>query len=102
MTTAPAPHSDPTHIKSEFSAIGSYLDAVMDTVSTGHMPDMAGLDKRITALCASVEKADRDIQQTCLSQLQELLSRLDKCEAQIRTYHEKALAKAGKTDGTHG
>lgn len=89
--------ASPQTLQSEFSSIGSYLDAVMETVATGHMPDMAGLDRRITALCGSVEKAEPELQQECLSQLKDLLSRLDKCEAQIRAYHDKAA-----TDGAHG
>jgi len=68
----------------EMNAIRNYLIAAQDVVKSGHMPDLAGLEGRIAALCESILKAEADIQGECLPQLQELLEQLNACEKAMR------------------
>jgi len=71
----------------EFDAIDDYIKAVRDILRDGHMPDMAGLDGRVSALCATLENAKPDIQQQCLPKLNDLLQKLDVCEDEVRAFH---------------
>jgi len=71
----------------EFNAIDAYLKAVREILQEGHMPDMAGLDKRVAALCSTLETADTDVQQQCVPKLSDLIKRLDVCETEIRSFH---------------
>jgi len=83
---------------SEFSAIDDYLDAVRDILRNGHMPDMAGLDGRVSHLCAAIEQTDSEIQQRCLAKLDALLQRLDICETEIRDFHAALSKKVERHD----
>jgi hypothetical protein len=71
----------------EFDAIDDYIKAVRDILRDGHMPDMVGLDSRVSSLCATLEKAKPDIQQQCLPKLNDLLQKLDICEDEVRAFH---------------
>jgi hypothetical protein len=72
----------------EFDAIDDYLKAVRDILRDGHMPDMAGLDGRVSGLCTMLEQADQSVQQKCMTKLNDLLQKLDICENEIRAFHE--------------
>ncbi|MDE2029576.1 MAG: hypothetical protein KGI97_03325 [Alphaproteobacteria bacterium] len=80
-------------LETEFEAINAHLDAAGETARQGYMPNLNGLDKRIAALCATLEKSESDIQQRCLPLLEALLKKLDSCESEIRASHAK------RTDG---
>jgi len=72
----------------EFEAINDYLKAVSDILSDGHMPDLSGLDGRVSELCLQMEQADPEIQQKYMARMNELLHKLDACENQMRAFHE--------------
>jgi hypothetical protein len=72
----------------EFAAIGNYIKAVREVLQSGHMPDMAGLDKRVSNLCAALTESAPETQQQCLPKLSHMLDQLDECERDLRTYHE--------------
>jgi hypothetical protein len=76
----------------EFAAIADYIKAVREILQDGHMPDMLGLDRRVSALCEAIEQCDADIQQQCLPKLNELLQKLDICENDVRLSY-KAMTK---------
>ena len=81
--------SIPPAMLREFGAIADYIKAVREILQEGHMPDMIGLDERVSALCQAIEQAEVDIQQQCLPKLAELLQNLDHCENDVRaTYQE--------------
>ena len=82
----------------EFDAIADYIKAVREILQGGHMPDMASLDRRVTALCEAIGKAEADVQQECLPRLNVLLQNLDICEGDIRATRTPP-AKEGAQDG---
>ena len=75
----------------EFAAIDGYIKAVCEVLATGHMPDMAGLDNRVSSVCAALKEAAPEIQQECLPKLSDMLERLDECERGLRAFHETHL-----------
>jgi hypothetical protein len=77
----------PPRLLSAFDAIYGYIEAARDIVRAGQMPDMMGLDQRVSALCADIEQAEPDVRQECLPKLDRLLQKLDICEADIRGAH---------------
>ncbi|MDR3450018.1 MAG: hypothetical protein P4M15_09800 [Alphaproteobacteria bacterium] len=81
----------------EFAAIDEYLKAVREILQDGHMPDMTGLDARVSDLCAALEQAKPELQQQCLPKLDKLLKRLDVCETEIRAFRA-SRQKAGPHD----
>ena len=80
-------------MQAEFDTLDKYLTAARETLRGGHMPDMVGLDARVAQLCKSIEQSESDVQQYCLSRLNDLLQNIDACEAEIRAFHE-AVTKA--------
>lgn len=72
----------------EFATIESYIKAVREVLRDGHMPDMAGLDKRVSALCAALVESAPDTKKTCLPKLTQMLDHLDECEHELRVFHD--------------
>ena len=75
----------------EFVAIDNYIKAVCEILQTGHMPDMTGLDGRVSSLCAALKESAPEVQQQCLSKLNDMLNKLDECERDLRAYHAAHL-----------
>jgi hypothetical protein len=86
MTASVAPF-----LASEFAAIDEYMKAVSAILADGHMPDLAGLDARVSEVCIAMESADSDTQQKFLPRMSELLKKLDLCEAEIRAFHDNQV-----------
>lgn len=74
-------------IHNAFQALDTYLNAVIETMRMGHMPDMAQLDKRVADLCQMVEQSEREVQQQCLPKLVALQVKIDGCDADMRALH---------------
>jgi hypothetical protein len=79
----------PANLLRAFDAIYGYIGAARDIVHAGQMPDMMGLDRRVSELCASIELSEPDVRQECLPKLDLLLQKLDECEADIRASRAK-------------
>jgi hypothetical protein len=75
----------------ELNAIREYLGAVQASLKTGDMPDIAGLEKRVEALCLKVQKADEAVQKQCLPELSALLQDLDECERDLKEWQAAAM-----------
>ena len=75
----------------EFATIDNYIKAVREVLQDGHMPDMVGLDERVSALCAKLTDSPSDVQQECLPKLSAMLERLDECEHDLRAFHDAHL-----------
>jgi mannitol/fructose-specific phosphotransferase system IIA component (Ntr-type) len=67
-----------------FQTLHAYIEAARAIVRAGQTPDMMGLDHRVSQLCTSIAASDQETQQECLPKLNELLQKLDACEADIR------------------
>jgi len=72
----------------EFATIDNYIKAVREVLQEGHMPDMVGLDQRVSSLCAALAESEPEIQKLCLPKLTEMLERLDECEHELRAFHD--------------
>jgi hypothetical protein len=82
----------------EFSAIDEYLKAVSDILRDGHMPDLSGLDGRVSELCTALQSADPEIQQQFLAQMSALLQKLDVCEKEIKAFHDAQIKGSAAHD----
>jgi len=80
----------------EFGAIDDYLKAVSDILRDGHMPDLSGLDDRVSELCTSLQNATPEIQQQFVEKLAALLKKLDICEEEIRAFHAAQTERVAK------
>jgi len=76
----------------EFDAIDAAIQAAIDVLESRQMPDMAGLDKRVNALCSAIEKTDNETQQQCLLRLDDLLHRLDECANRLHAFRDASTA----------
>ncbi|MDX2028902.1 MAG: hypothetical protein SFW62_09760 [Alphaproteobacteria bacterium] len=82
-------------IRTELATLQNYVSAALDVMKSGHMPDMAGLEDRVTVICDTIQKAPRNIQQECLPELLNFLQRLNECEARMRSLHESTQKQGG-------
>lgn len=80
----------------EFESIDAYLRATREIMEDGHMPDIAGLDDRVARLCSVVEEVHPEIQERCITKLDDLLQKLNDCEDQMAEFHNKKLQSAQK------
>jgi hypothetical protein len=88
----------PPSLMLAFEAIYNYIETAREIVHAGQSPDMMGLDKRVSQLCASLAASEPEIQQSCLPKLSVLLEKLDLCEADIRA--AQAAQAAARAEGT--
>ncbi len=72
----------------EFDGIDEYMKAVGAILRDGFMPDLTGLDERVSEVCISMQNAEPEIQQQFFERMEQLLKRLDVIEAEIRAFHE--------------
>ena len=79
----------------ELASIKNFLDAAMAEMRTGSLPDITGLEQRVSEVCQKVQSADDDAQKKCLPELSLLLQSLDECERSMREWHAAAM-KIGK------
>ena len=82
----------------EFDAIDDYLKAVGDIIRDGHMPDLSGLDGRVSELCLSIQNAAPEIQQQFVEKMGQLLDKLDVCESEIKLFHTAQTRSASGHD----
>ena len=81
----------PPSLLHEFDALLKYLTAAREVVQSGHMPDLTGMDGRVTELCDRLTQADPDIQQACLAKLTIIVQNLDACEKEMRVFHDAQM-----------
>jgi len=81
----------------EFEAIDEYLKAVSDILRDGHMPDLSGLDARVSELCSTIQGAEPELQQQFLSKMSTLLEKLDLCERDIRAFHDQSVKSGSQS-----
>ena len=80
-------------ILTELAALKTYLDTVREALAGGAMPNLAGLDQRIAAVCTQMQQADKPVQQRCVPVLTALVKDLDACEQDMRAAHERRIGK---------
>lgn len=79
----------------EFDSVDSYVQAVVEVLKEGHLPDISDLDDRVAHLCEGVRSAPVDVQKACLSRLNALLDRIGGCESDMTSF-QKALAEGAQ------
>jgi hypothetical protein len=87
--------STPTHpLLAELATVKNYLSAAQDVLKSGYMPDITALEGRVQSLCEQIQKASKEIHEQCLPELIEVLEQLNRCETEMKLFHE-ARVKAG-------
>lgn len=79
----------------EFDAVDAYVQAVVEVLKEGHLPDISDLDDRVARLCEGVRSAPVEVQKACLTRLNALLERIGGCEADMTSF-QKALAEGAQ------
>jgi len=79
--------NEPSAAMAELQALNTYLDAVMDALQAGNMPDMRSFEGRVAEVCAALLDPANEAEQTRYREaLKDLLARLDDCEQHIRAF----------------
>jgi hypothetical protein len=79
----------PEQISAELSSIRDYLTAAQQVLKEGHMPDMAGLEQRVAAVCVAIQNAPQSIRGGYLPVLASILEQLNDCEKDLKAWKEK-------------
>lgn len=83
-------NDDHQRLIDELKSIKNYLAAAQDIIKSGFMPNLSGLEERVTVLCETMKTLPRDIQQQCLPEFTSLIDDLNLCEKNMRAWHDKA------------
>ncbi len=78
----------------EIQALRRYLGAAQDVMKTGFLPNLIGFDERIGLLCGQLQEEDPTLQERCLPELTALLSALDDCGKDMKSWYATATAAA--------
>lgn len=86
----------------ELQALQRFFDESTQGLREGRVADLAGVDRRVSAVCRAVQAAEPEMQETCLPELTLLIDKLNLYETELRGLQSLLLDPQPPAEGGHG
>ena len=80
----------------ELASIRDLIRGAQQQLKQGKMPNMAELEGRTAAVCATIQQASAELQKKCAPELKDIVSQLDDCEKDLHRFYGTAVAPEKK------